>query len=91
MATKTSGAVAAERLVNTLFGEKPPEIYGIFREEGGFKVVEFKETDGQRVETGQVWYGADIFIARGHVPVRNRVQIHPNPAHDPANLVEMWT
>lgn len=79
-----------ERLLRTLLGPKPVETYAIYRDGHGFKVVEFTERDGQRVQTEREWKADDIFLARGHVPERNRVQVKPDPAHDSADLVETW-
>jgi hypothetical protein len=89
--SETPRTVAMDRLVNTIFGPKPSETYAIYREgDGTFRVVEFTERDGQRVQTEREWTAHDIFLARGHVPPRNRVQVKPDPSHDAANLVETW-
>lgn len=83
--------IPANKLVNALFGARPKETYAIYRKpDGGCRVVEFTERDGQRVQTERTWDADDIFMARGHVPPLNRVQVKPDPAHDSADLIETW-
>ena len=94
MAKETSGAVAADRLVRALFGAKPAKVYRVHRDHpryaGQYSVFECEERDGALAETGRAWTAPDIVTARGFVPLVNRVQVHPDPAHDEATLVESW-
>ena len=85
------GTVKAAKLIDAMFGPKPLRTYAIYKDSATrYTVIEQEAVDGVATPTGRKWTAADILLARGFVPQENRVQVHADPSHDDAALIETW-